>query len=588
MSLIAGVVWNDAGFLDREALEKELARTLSRNPDDNVLQFRTADALLFKVDVGAYDEPGNHQGVDGSVTLIAGNPLLPVGSGVAGRSAATELLACAIKGSRHEVFRAARGVFAGAQFDCESHSLSLFSDRLGVRPMYYAVTSLYTVFSTALRVLESLDIAGRAVDLEGVTEIISLGFPLGTRTAYAHIRAIDAAEIVRIRGQSVSHSHYWKWSDIAEAPASELPDLQNALYEAFNTAVQLRIGSDRTTAAFLSGGLDSRCVVASLANFGIDVNTFMFASRIGEEEFCATEFARKIGVRHHIVPGSTWPPQWAQMIANAWQAADYGSPVRAEHPQLVWSGDGGSVGLGWVYLSPELVSSLREGDRDAAITQYLNRYGSAVPARLLRTPAVAASGAVRRDIRSELDALPCSDPARSFYFFLLLNDQRRHLASNYEDIDLHRTEYQLPFFDWEFLSLAASVPVDAGLGHGFYTQWLAKFPDAVTAVPWQTYPGHVASSIKIPVGLGNQWDPRLLATQRRRFHGKFAREALTTLFADPFPSQIVRRTTLAAVTTIHGLHVRNYEYIIHAAAMYSRYWRDGGQTHSTTVALRDS
>jgi hypothetical protein len=587
MTLIAGVVWNTDDQVDRAAVEGQIARSLSRHPKEEITEHRYANAVLLKADIGAYDEPGQHVWRDGSVTLIAGNPVLPLGDSAQGLSAASRTVGQSLRNEDYSALRAARGVFAGAHFDPNTGTLRLFSDRLGIRPIYYAVTPRFTVFSTAMRVLESINLPRRSMDLEGVTEVIALGAPLGTRTPYAHVRAIDAAEVIRIDASCVTHTHYWRWHAIPEASQSAMGELSDALFEAFVTGVRLRIGSDHTTAAFLSGGLDSRCVVAALAAQGVNVNTFMFAEELGAEQYCAGAFAAAMGVSHHVVADQTFPPQWAKMIARAWETADYGSPHRAEHPRLVWSGDGGSVGLGWVYVSPEIVRDLRDGNRKSAIDRYLNACGSAIPGRLLTRTAATVPGCVSRDIEYELKRLACEDPVRAFYFFLLLNDQRRHLAAHYEDIDIHRVEYQLPFFDSQFLTLAASIPADLGIGHRFYTAWLAKFPKQVLDVPWQAYPGHIPSLQPVPSGLTRQWDSKRQASWNRKLRSRYTRSAFAAVVTRSFPKRILRRSVLAFVTTAHWLGLKDYGYVLRAATTYHHFWQLAGVAYSWGVRPHD-
>src|SRR5262249_21737162 len=123
-------------------------------------------------------------------------------------------------------------------------------------------------------------------------------------------------------------------------------------------------------------------------------------------------------------------------------------------------------------------------------------------------------GIINQGIREELNSFRCPDPARSFYLFLLLNDQRRKLRHHFENIDLHRLEFQLPFFDSAFLGSIAAIPIDLCLRHKLYVKWLAHFHPSVTSFAWQAYPGHVPCPLPIPPGLAYQWSEEYQATER--------------------------------------------------------------------------
>jgi len=160
-------------------------------------------------------------------------------------------------------------------------------------------------------------------------------------------------------------------------------------------------------------------------------------------------------------------------------------------PQLAWAGDGGSVGVGHVYITKEIVDLVRAGNPDAAVQIFLNRERANVLIRLFKSNLVGQLVSLPFEgVRQELQALHATDPGRNFYLFLMLNDQRRHLTEHFEDIDLHRLELQLPYFDSDFVELMVSSPIDLCLRHGFYNQWLQYMPPSMLRVPWQAYPDH--------------------------------------------------------------------------------------------------
>ena len=584
MTLIAGIVGRSPEWTVPEKLRRGLAGSLSRHPGEQLLEIERIGAYFIKVDVGAYDTRNTIESSDGSITIMTGDPLLAAAGGCPDRyTAALQLHNCAAS-RRTDVLRMARGVFSGANFDPATRVLSLYTDKLGLRPIYYTIADDYVVFASVLRVLEAIPHHQSEMDARGVTEIVTLGIPLGTRTPYAHVRVLDAAELLHIEPSSVQRTHYWNWNTIAEADVSKPEELLDRAYDSFIDGVRQRIGRDKATASYLSGGLDSRCVVAALRALGLTVHTFTFADQPNEDQRFAAQFAAEVGSLHNQVAIDMGAPMWGPMMAKAWSAVKYGSPVRAEHPQLVWTGDGGSVGTGFVYLSDLIVTKLRENDVAGAVHTYLEQQRAAVPTRFLSAKAgIAFDGLLEQEITTELNGVPCDDPGRSFYFFLLVNDQRRHLSQHFEDIDLHRLEYQMPFFDSEFLAIAASIPLDWGLRHRFYTDWLSRFPSATTAVPWQTYPGHIPCTLDKPDGLAYQWDETMQARTRRRRRLRVANIGLRLARSRDFPSSLFTRRNLTIAALLHAVGLRDYEYVVRAAETYYGYWIKAGKRYSLDV-----
>src|SRR5439155_551720 len=383
-------------------------------------------------------------------------------------------------------------VSCAVHYPPDAGRLTLVTDKLGVRPLYYWIGEDHVIFATAMRVLEALAEVPKQMDLRAVTEAACFGFPLGDRTPYQGVRALRAAEVVQVSGAGVARSQYWRWDDIPPARRPQQELLQEA-YDRFTAAVACRRRGDRTTTAFLSGGLDSRCVVAALRAQGAEVHAFNFALPGTQDRILGAACAAALGARHH--QGTMRP--------------------------------------------------------------------DAVLRKLLR-PAVADAVAdiPRRGIREELDDLRCADPGRSLHLFLLLNDQRRHLAGHFENIDLHRLEFTLPFFDSDFLQSILAVPIDLCVYHQFYVKWLDLFPAAVTSVPWQSYPGHVPCPLPIPPGLHYQWQ----AARMKAWHGPrkqaLLRRAGEMLAAQRFPRDLLSKSVLRVAGWIYRTGLRDYGYVI--------------------------
>ena len=245
--------------------------------------------------------------------------------------------------------------------------------------------------------------------------------------------------------------------------------------------------------------------------------------------------------------------------------------------------------MGHVYISARVVSLLRGGEIDRAIGAYFAEQGMGVPLRVLRKAVARAVGTWPREaVRQELSGIELDDPAAAFHLFLLFNDQRRHLAAHFEDIDVHRVELQLPFFDSSFLEVVLSAPLDARLGHRWYVGWLSRFPSVVSAVPWQAYPGHVPCPLPVPEGLAYQWDPRSLQSAKRLRGRMLLVEARALIGARDFPHQILRKGRLRLATWVQRLGLQDYGFALGAARTYFDYWRrSGGQLEWRDSAARE-
>jgi hypothetical protein len=338
--------------------------------------------------------------------------------------------------------------------------------------------------------------------------------------------------------------------------------------------VRRRKRKDRSTVAYLSGGLDSRCVVAALRSQNASVHTFNFALPGTQDQIFGNDFAKKIGSIHTTIPKDEGDqtPDYSTILSRVWSARRFQLEQPVERPLVVWSGEGGSVSLGHVHMNQAIVDLMRANEIDAAIDEFFRQESVYLPPKLFNPEIFQTlSGLIREGIKSEIERLHHSDPARNFFLFLMFNDQRRKLSAHFEGIDLHRLEYQLPFFDSAFLALIVSLPIDQCLNHRFYSRWLMEFQAEVTSVPWQVYPGHETCPVPVPAGLAYQWDRNHQHTQRAAQKQRVMTEAAELLAADSFPHWLLRKRILQLAVWLHAKSLRDYGHVIRAAQIYGTY-----------------
>ena len=582
MTILAGAFARRPHATLPPSLCDALYGAVSRDPHDNPVVFANRHVYMVKVDIGAYDSPAVHTPADGSASMLAGQPLLAA-TGRSGRTRTQDLglLHDALTRSDPGLAALTRGVFSMAHYHPGTRHdarVTLISDRLGVRPLYYWVGPEYAVWASALRILEAVEEVPRHMDVRAVAELACLGQPVGSRTPYYGILVLRAAEVVTINADAVRRKQYWRWDGVPLSSRSARDQLAR-IRDQFVDAVTCRQRGDTVTSSFLSGGLDSRSVVATLTSLGVRVRTWCFGVTGTQDQVLAGLFAQAAGTDHRESPMRLDTElRFSDLMAAALATSGGNLPV-PERPRLVWSGDGGSVPLGHVYLTSAMVDGLRAGKVDAAIDLFLEQQQAFVSRHLLQ-PTVGRSLAtlLHQGIAEELADLQPDDVGRGMYLFLLHNDQRRHLATHFEDIDRHRVELQLPFYDGEFLQAVMETQVDWGLYHRLYLDWLRVMPPVITSVPWQAYPGHLPCPLPLPSGVKYQWDrttDRVVKRSRKRPLLSRAHEILT---AATFPRELLRRERLRLATWLYHTGLRDYGYVIQQAGLFHRYWdRCGGQ-----------
>ncbi|HEY0584508.1 MAG TPA: asparagine synthase-related protein [Pseudoduganella sp.] len=574
MSIFAGIVARRAGLPLPPAVIAQLRTHLSRHPGDQerLREVQSGPAYIASLELGALGGSGAFE-ADGMHAFVAGAPLLQRAAGeVLERDASLAQLAHDLAAGSDAGLRASRGTFCLVVADAAGR-VHLATDKCGVRPLYCWVQPDFVIFATAQRILEALQGMPRELDLQGVAEAACFGFPLSDRTPYRDIVCLHAGEVLTVAGAEVQRKRYWRWDAVQPHPGGGEPAPQR-LYRVFREAVRARMAGDHAAAAFLSGGLDSRAIVAALRDEGVAVATSNYAPAESQDQGLGAMAAERLGTSHtrlQMRPFAEGDP-YSKASVLEWLATATTTAGPLPRPHVIWSGDGGSVGMGHVYLTEAMYAALRAGKTGQALDIFRDVNRCYLSVRLMK-PELGRQmqQLVEQGMRAELDALNPYDPARKMFLFLLLNDQRRHLFNHFEMLDTTRIEFELPFFDADLLENVLALPADPLLRHVFYMDWLACFGGGVLEVPWQAYPGHVPCPLPVPQGMSYQWDGASAEQLRQR-----ARRGVDSLqkllkapgFAGNYLSLLASYALLLAMRLGRG----RLSFHLHLPNILHRYW----------------
>ncbi|HVP54250.1 MAG TPA: asparagine synthase (glutamine-hydrolyzing) [Candidatus Eisenbacteria bacterium] len=160
-----------------------------------------------------------------------------------------------------------RGMFAYCIWDARKRKMLLVRDRFGKKPLYYAKTPTGFYFASELKCLRA---AGVPLDLD--SDALRLYFRFGNiPEPYSAFRAIrklmPGCWIECSADGATQQGRYWRLPAFAEENQTGLSEAQarERVRELFDEAVRIRLISDVPLGAFLSGGIDSSLVVASMA-----------------------------------------------------------------------------------------------------------------------------------------------------------------------------------------------------------------------------------------------------------------------------------------------------------------------------------
>ena len=282
------------------------------------------------------------------------------------------LQACIARGPN--ALRDFDGMWAMAFIDAAEHRGHLSRDPLGIKPLYYACTDDRLFFASEMRALRCVPDLPLEIDQEALRLYLLLGFIPHPWTIYRNVRKLPPGHRLDFDATGPSEPvQYYQLPPIA----AETPDYTEACQRVRSTiesaVIRQRI-SDVPLGAFLSGGLDSAIVVASLAQAGQRVRTFSIGYA-DHPRYDETRYARIIA-DHFNTDHQAFRLTFADVLAAVEPMLNHlGEPFAdssllptslvsyhtRQHVTVALSGDGGDELFGgyWRYLGHHYLTRYR-------------------------------------------------------------------------------------------------------------------------------------------------------------------------------------------------------------------------------------
>ncbi|MBI5837948.1 MAG: asparagine synthase (glutamine-hydrolyzing) [Candidatus Eisenbacteria bacterium] len=453
---IAGI-YRRGGAPDERALRSMLARLHHRGPDDEGI-FRGPGVLLGARRLSIIDIEGGHQPMAAgeSVTVCQNGEIynflelraeLERAGEVFRTRSDTEVIGRLYR--REGVAGLARleGMFAAALFDGRTGELVLARDRSGIKPLYLVSGADGVAFASELSALVAAGLLAWEPDPEALRRFALFGFVTGAGSALrGAVRLEPGTACVFGAGgrRQVRFARAYSPFEASRPGAGAGPpgdpgragsvrtgsghtdsgDLERELPTRLRAAVERHLRSDVPVGLFLSGGLDSGALAATLHELGVRAHAFTVGPPGGghlDERPQAARLAAGFGMQHH--DAALEAPDEAAMreLARAFDEPFADSSAYAtlqvarlarEHVKVALSGTGGDETLSGYerYALPGLLRAVRflprgaaallargvgglKPSRRSAAGEKLVRLGKLLSARAVSDPPAAYLGA---------------------------------------------------------------------------------------------------------------------------------------------------------------------------------------------------
>ena len=380
------------------------------------------------------------------------------------------------------------GIYSAVIYDSHRKQVHLVTDRYGLRHLYWTVLGDSFSWFSETKALLALPDSTPKIDPVAVQQFFAIGQLLENRTWFKGVELVPSGTILTwdLNGKSLKSHRYWWWDQIRPISGHvDVNEVADELGRLFKEGMCARCQGDTSVGVFLSGGLDSRAVLAAIPEEKQPVVAVTFG-REGCDDIKNAVMAAKVkGARHLIVsvPEGDWlnprfPGIWRtdgmlslQHMANAKEEA-----LVREQFLVNIGGFAGDLILGGSFL------------RSRAMLDKCNREHAA--------HVLHCDPALLTDFGDYSD-LPKLD------FYMLNNRVRRftYMGPKFALTILHE---RLPFHDNKLMEFAYSLPDALKFESRIYKRVLLRtFPDYYMTIPWQktgypiSWPDPIVKALKL-------------------------------------------------------------------------------------------
>lgn len=195
------------------------------------------------------------------------------------------------------------GSFSGLIADRQRKRVLLFNDRYGLERVYFHQAEDVTYFASEAKALLHVLPSVREFDDEGVAEFLRFGCVLGWKTLFRGITCLEGGSLWSFSAGLCGRSRYFRPDEWGGQPSLTEAGFEARFSETFREVLPRYTDGDLPLGISLTGGLDTRMIMATLPRLGIAPVAYTFTGSTGEtvDDRLAARVAAACGVEHRLL-----------------------------------------------------------------------------------------------------------------------------------------------------------------------------------------------------------------------------------------------------------------------------------------------
>lgn len=391
------------------------------------------------------------------------------------------------------------GFFSFVLYDSEVRKLYLGTDKFGLRHVFYSSFKDSFFFSSEVKSFIQIADFPKDLDYAALTDHFYCSFVLGNKTLFEAVKLLPAGTVLEydFSNKSISFHQYFDLLSIFTEPAYQAKKDLNYICELFREAVSKRYKDRALLGASLSGGLDSRCIVAALGEKAKGLPAYTLGLPGCLDERCARKVAQITGLKYHFVPITAKDLENFELLAK--ELAYYSDGFYLPHEstekvaldffekapfKIVFRGHGGELIKASLAFPVKVRKEILKFEDDKLLSFILKSLNIVLPQHefsFVFNKQIKTSYVIDY-LKSLLKEINFLSPADRCLFFFLKEYLRRQMVASL-NIFRKYVECRIPFLDSIFLKEALSLPITERYAGELHYQIIKRFNPALIKIP---------------------------------------------------------------------------------------------------------
>lgn len=420
-------------------------------------------------------------------------PAIPPGADALDPAAAARLIHDGYLARGTAVIQEIGGAFCMALWDVRAQALLLATDRLGLRPIYYAEHAGVFRFASEVKAILSDPAIPHSLNQAAIADLFQNNFVMADRTLFKDVHLLPPASILRYQDGRQTLSRYWDIPFPTHYPKHPDGYYDDLIFEVLRAAVRRMIRPGIRYGLSLSGGLDSRWIAALLAEARADSMAFTLDSPGSDDTPSARAVAAAIGMEHHlwdICPtlASEWGETYVYVtdgLDSLWHMEEFPLTMRVGNYADVSVGGFLGDGLFGYEINPR-TTNLRKQDA-AYYRRWRIKAGQLSRSRMDRVFRPGIGPQLTEMALQSLKAAYAESPGQHGFHAIQhydLREAERRYANVAQVAKLAFVDAYHPIADEEVVLAALQLPPAQLLFERAYRHAMAAHLPDMAAIPW--------------------------------------------------------------------------------------------------------